>query len=154
MEDFTSPKRSRSPVLARAIAMELHVLPQGDRQDLNQLHNLVQEASEWRHVAGGLEILDRLLEKLSTTTVQSEAVKNFQVSLTNLKNEARQLKMVAHCSMFDQLDRIDAATDQLARHRDGTPFVTTSQGEHAMSSRLAAQAEEILSDSHSVQKSD
>lgn len=75
----------------------------------------------------------------------SKDVKNFQalVLVTNLKNEARQLKAVAHFNLFDALDVVDAQTDRLARHRDGTPFVSSSDGHHTMSTRLAAHAEEI-----------
>ena len=70
-------------------------------------------------------------------------MKNFQALVTNLKNEARQLKAVAHFNLFDALDVVDAQTDRLARHRDGTPFVSSSDGHHTMSTRLAAHAEEI-----------
>lgn len=129
LEETRSSDRSRSPVLARAIAMELHVLPQGDRIDIQKLHDSVQR--------GGLEIADRVLERLSTTPVVSEDVKNFQALVTNLKNEARQLKAVAHFNLFDALDVVDARTDRLARHRDGTPFVSLSDGHHTMSTRLA-----------------
>lgn len=135
-----SPSRSRSPILARAIAMELHHLPQGDRLDIQRLHDAVQTASEWRHLAGGLEVVDRLLERLSSTAVTSSEIQNFQTLLTTLKNEARQLKTVAHMKMFDTLDVVNLLTDQLARHRDGTPFVTP---DGQMSTGLAARAEEI-----------
>ena len=135
-----SPSRSRSPILARAIAMELHHLPQGDRLDIQRLHDAVQTASEWRHLAGGLEVVDRLLERLSSTAVTSSEIQNFQTLLTTLKNEARQLKTVAHMKMFDTVDSVNLLTDQLARHRDGTPFVTP---DGQMSTELAARAEEI-----------
>ena len=72
MEESRSPPRSRSPILARAIAMELHVLPQGDRLDIQRLHEAVQKASEWRHLAGGLEVVDRLLDRLSSSEVASD----------------------------------------------------------------------------------
>ena len=140
MEEPQSPPRSRSPILARAIAMELHVLPQGDRLDIQRLHDAVQKASEWRHLAGGLEVVDRLLERLSSSNVASDEVKSFQTLVTNLKNEAHQLKTVAYMQLFDSLDSVNLQTDQLARHRDGTPFVTPAG---QMSPQLAAQAEEI-----------
>ena len=140
MEESRSPPRSRSPILARAIAMELHVLPQGDRLDIQRLHDAVQKASEWRHLAGGLEVVDRLLDRLSSSEVASDEVKNFQTLVTNLKNEAHQLKTVAYMQLFSSLDSVNLKTDQLARHRDGTPFVTP---DGQMSSLLAAQAEEI-----------
>ena len=140
MEESLSPPRSRSPILARAIAMELHVLPQGDRLDIQRLHDAVQKASEWRHLAGGLEVVDRLLDRLSSSNVASDEVKNFQTLVTNLKNEAHQLKTVAYMQLFSSLDSVNLQTDQLARHRDGTPFVTP---DGQMSSQLAAQAEEI-----------
>lgn len=140
MEESRSPPRSRSPILARAIAMELHVLPQGDRLDIQRLHDAVQKASEWRHLAGGLEVVDRLLDRLSSSEVASDEVKNFQTLVTNLKNEAHQLKTVAYMQLFSSLDSVNLKTDQLARHRDGTPFVAP---DGQMSSLLAAQAEEI-----------
>ena len=120
--------------------MELHHLPQGDRLDIQRLHDAVQTASEWRHLAGGLEVVDRLLERLSSTAVTSSEIQNFQTLLTTLKNEARQLKTVAHMKMFDTVDSVNLLTDQLARHRDGTPFVTP---DGQMSTELAARAEEI-----------
>lgn len=123
--------------------MELHVLLQGDRIDIQKLHDSLQRASEWRHLTGGLEITDRVLERLSTTPVVSEDVKSFQALVTNLKSKARQLKAVAHFNLFDTLDVVDAQADRLARHRDGTPFVSSSDGHHTMSTRLAAHAEEI-----------
>lgn len=44
----------------------------------------------------------------------SEDVKNFQALVTNLKNEARQLKAVAHFNLFDTLGVVDAQADRLA----------------------------------------
>ena len=87
MEPIQSPRRSRCPILARAIAMELHHLPQVDRVGLQKLHDSVRRATEWRNLAGGLEVATRLLEKLASVQNEAEDVQNFQVLVTNLKEQ-------------------------------------------------------------------
>ena len=111
-------------------------LPQADRVGIQKLHDAIQTATDWRAVAGSLELATRILEKAASLSTSGEEIQQFQTLNSSAKEECKQLKTVAHFRLFDNMDAIDKQVDSLARHRDGSSFIVSRDGLPGLSEAL------------------
>lgn len=144
----TSPRRSRSPALARAMPAELHHLPQADRLGIQRLHDAIQTTNDWRAIAGSLELAARILEKTCSLPISDAEIQKFQTLISTVKEECKQLKTVAHFRLFDNMDAIDKQVDNLAKHRDGSSFIVSRDGVPGLSEALEEHVDEVKPQTH------
>ena len=130
------------------MAAELQHLPQADRVGIQRLHDAIQTASDWKAIAGSLELATRILEKTCSLPISNEEIQKFQTLISAAKEECKQLKTVAHFRLFDNMDAIDKQVDNLAKHRDGSSFIVSQDGVPGLSEALEEHVDEVKPHPH------